>query len=164
MVTAATNPTFDLHFKGEKSGPYSVSEISSMLMSGMIDYTAHVWQDGWTEWKRVLTVIPEVPMTPYAARTKRQTYRQRIGKRSFLFQILLVIWTVSYVGWLLSMYGSMSSHLPAVPASPTPSFAPAPNPFDISAMAFSSWICLGIGWCVIGLPLLISAVATMRED
>jgi hypothetical protein len=95
-------------------------------------------------------------------------YRNRVGHRSFIFQIWLLLWTVFYIVWIASLFLSAGSH-----SAPTPAFsgvnAPA-SPIGLSdvsgivAALTSGWICAGAGWGIVGLPVGIAAVATMENN
>ncbi|HZL38460.1 MAG TPA: DUF4339 domain-containing protein [Tepidisphaeraceae bacterium] len=168
--------SFMVTFGGQQFGPHTSDEIEAMLASGMIDGSALVWCNGWPNWLPVSTVAkapappPEddPPATvlrapPAPIRRRPRTYKERVGQRSYIFQIVLVVWTLSYVGCILAAWASAASHeTNSVP--PASSYeSHATNPADVLLGVFSGWIALGMGWCVIGLPVGIAAVATLED-
>lgn len=219
-IMALVSPTtrYTVQAGDQQFGPHTRAEIASMFKAGMVDGTAHVWCEGWPDWKPIAAILPSVlaqiaakgsasghvepagevvalaavvqqpPAEPqaviepvaapqvvheYAApasaapqqagdRRKPVGYIARVGLRSFIFQIALAVWTLSYGGWLISVAASATSHASSG-SSMRPTSPMAANPFDLSAGIFSSWICVAGGWCVIGLPLGIAAVATLNE-
>jgi hypothetical protein len=167
---------YNVAHRGKEFGPHNKEEVASMLNTGMIDTTAMVWCDQWDNWKPLSTIIstapatkddpPPSPVLSYTAKpVKRKwtlkSYRAMVGARSFIFQIVLLVWTLSYCGWLLSVVASAESNSTG---SGGPFSRSAPNPFDLSAGLFSGWICFGLGWCIVGLPVGIAAVATLKHD
>jgi hypothetical protein len=52
-----------LSHNGQQFGPHSHDEITSMLQAGMIDDSAFVYNDGWSEWLPVSALV-RTPTTP----------------------------------------------------------------------------------------------------
>jgi GYF domain 2 len=51
---------------GEQLGPASEAQFSNWIAAGRVTTDAHVWRDGWAEWKQVSEVTDLLPMPPAA--------------------------------------------------------------------------------------------------
>ena len=184
-MTTTNNPvSYTVGFNGQNFGPHSRDEIMSMLNTGMLDQTAVLYAEGWPGWAPIASVmrisaVQEVsqvqeenivtsttsyrnPLTS-EQRRKLRSYRRRVGRRSFIFQVIIAIWTVLYFCWIGSMFVVAMAHSSGIgPSSYSPSFS-IPNPFDVSAGLLSGLMAIGFGWGVVGLPIGIAAIATLRE-
>jgi hypothetical protein len=174
---------------GKQFGPHSEEEVASMFHAGMVDDSALLWAEGWPAWRPIQKVLlatgspatvavetaeqpaQVVSYQPKQTHNRHRTkgYRDSVGRRSFIFQIVLAIWTISYVGWLLCMLAeSTSTPAPGSVGGPGTSYFSSrsvqSSPLDFYTGVFSGWMCLGLGWCIIGLPVGIAAVATLRDD
>lgn len=184
MPVTSTTAHYSVQFNGQQFGPHSREEIASMLAAGMIDESALLWSEGWPGWIPVSNVVrPQtaseeaspapVSRTPeYSAevwerrRRNVRRYRDRVGRRSYVFQLILTGWTILYVGWITTTALSAVANAPGSSSGLSSSSSPLSrvSALDFSAGFLSGWICLGAGWGVVGLPVGIAAVATMKED
>jgi hypothetical protein len=168
--------TWLVFYGGKKFGPHDRDELASMLATGMIDSTAVVWTEGWPNWKPVESVVPSTASkTPidYATPNPRRTsgriarYRRRVGHRSFVFQIWLLAWTISYVLCIASFLVSGASHNTPAAAAPFPGFnlpVPQANAADLATLITTGWLCTVLGWGYVGLPVGIAAVWTLENN
>lgn len=106
-ASAHSQQTYLLTDQGQQSGPYTSNQIAQMLAFGQITASALVWTEGMSDWASVTAIVPpqparqssSAPHAPVAPRYRptghhtRRGYRARVGVRSFLFQLLLIIWT-----------------------------------------------------------------------
>jgi GYF domain 2 len=173
--------------KDTQFGPYTLDDLRRLVDLGSVDSETKAWREGLAEWvpiNKILTVsASKSPVglaekhetlsyqSPIAAEPRKSIgfisrYRRRVGHRSFIFQLWLLAWTFFYVGWIVSLWASASSHASSPPPG-MPPFNPAPTPFsleDVLAGATSGWLCVAAGWAVVGLPVGIAAVATMEDN
>ena len=125
------------------------------------------------------TATPTIPQYAASPSTRQKTagwlrrYRQRVGVRSYIFQVTLVGWTMLYLLWAIttamSVSHAVSAFTSSLTPSPAPGFpayarpAPTPGPGATEAIAGLLWGVMvgGAGWAIVGLPLFILAVATI---
>lgn len=155
---------------GKQYGPHSRDELSSMIASGMLDGSAHVWREGWEKWQPISSVLPgkikSSPISyasakPAAPRLPRirisldpvRKYRRAVGLRSFIFQIWLIGWTIGYVLWVVAMIASGAAHAVMAAWSEFP---------DMGTVLTSGWMSVFAVWALVAFPLGIAAVATLN--
>src|SRR5580698_7040495 len=94
---------WQLYDGGQQYGPFTKSEIASMMAEGRVSAAAQVWREGMAEWVPVATIVPSPPVSPPPPappappapirRPKKRTRRPMyvaIGVGALL--LVLVIW------------------------------------------------------------------------
>jgi hypothetical protein len=163
-----------IHRNGLQVGPFAESELRRLISTGSIGPETKAWRDGMSGWAPIGQVLGPSLLADSSVRRKPSgiiaRYRHSVGRRSFIFQLWLLAWTIFYVVWFTSVWGSALSHLRTPPAGAVPAPVPVNNAppsafsvLDFLAGATSGWVCVCSGWAIIGLPIGIAAVATLEN-
>ncbi|MGA2498226.1 MAG: GYF domain-containing protein [Tepidisphaeraceae bacterium] len=156
--------------RGAQSGPFSEQEIRRRMRVGILTSAAQVWREGMAEWAPIAQLFPPQLLpplhsparpTPPSRAVCRRTYRQRVGLRSFVFQIIAVVWTA------VMLFAS------TVIFEPTPTWeTEQPRLSEHWQKVFPNipgyqeryFVLMGGVWLVIALPFTIAAIATIKPE
>ena len=96
-------------------------------------------------------VIPRVARVPY---------RERVGTRSYIFQVTLIGWTVLVWGGLAALFAMA---IVQGASQPGPYQTPPPFASNLVVLGLSYVLMVAFwAWMSVALPLFIAAVATLR--
>ncbi|HUO08566.1 MAG TPA: hypothetical protein VM008_09730 [Phycisphaerae bacterium] len=108
------------------------------------------------------TVGTRSPVKPVIPLAPRQTYRARVGKRSYILQLALFVWTVMVWGGLSAIV-----FFGIIAGASNPQPFPPPDRFATSIVAMGLAYVLMVtfwAWMIVALPLFIAAVVTLRTE
>ena len=126
------------------------------------DFAAQVKQSPTVEYHRVDRLVPTSHRSSFI-----EQHRARCGRGSVILQIFLVAWTALYLIWLASLWVNATTwnyvNNPPLQTIVVSGQAAIHEMTDNLMGIMSALVCSICGWAIIGLPLLISAIATLES-